>query len=124
MDNRKIIITSYLVTSMVVWFLTRQSIQYFYLTFYQIRRIAGIALAREAVPVVLAAIVFAILYRNSKVNIFLDEVVSELRKVTWPTRPEVIRSTTVVIICIAFASVVLGTFDLTWGKVISYLLNS
>jgi preprotein translocase subunit SecE len=123
MDNRKIIITSYLTSAMVVWFLARQMIQYFYLTFYQIRRLPGIAFTREVVPVLLGLIVFAVLFRHPKVNLFLEEVVSELRKVTWPSREEVVRSTTVVIICIAICSVVLGVFDLAWGKVVSYLLN-
>ncbi len=123
MDNRKIIITSYLTSAMVVWFMARHTFQYFYLTFYQIRRLPGIAIAREGIPVILGLVVFGILFTNPKVNQFLEEVVSELRKVTWPSREEVIRSTTVVIICIAFCSVVLGAFDLAWGKVISYLLN-
>jgi preprotein translocase SecE subunit len=123
MDNRKLILAFYLISSMVLWLLSRSAIQYFYLTFYQIRRVPGIAVMREALPIVLAVACFLILIRHARVNLVLEEVVSELKKVTWPSRDEVVRSTTVVLVCITFASLVLAAFDLIWGKVIGYLLK-
>jgi preprotein translocase SecE subunit len=123
MDNRKLIVASYIVASMVAWFLSRSAIQYFYLTFYQIRRLPGITFLREALPFALGATTFVILIRHPKVNMVLEEVVAELKKVTWPTRQEVVRSTTVVLICILIASFILAGFDLVWGKVITSLLK-
>lgn len=123
MDNRKIILSFYLASSAVLWILSRSAIQYFHLTFYQIRRLPGINIIREALPVVLAISCFLILVKHPKVNTVLEEVVSELKKVTWPSREEVIRSTTVVLVCITIASLVLASFDLLFGKVIGYLLK-
>jgi preprotein translocase subunit SecE len=123
MDNRKLILSSYLVTSAVLWFISRSFIQWLYLNFYQIRRLPGIALARETLPVLAAGALFVFFLRNAQVNTVLDEVVVELKKVTWPNRDEVVKSTTVVIICILIASFLLAGFDLMWGKVITFLLN-
>ncbi len=124
MDNRKIILASYVGTSMLVWFLTRSFVQYLYLQFYQIRRLAGIDVIREAVPLILALAVFGFLFKKASVNTYMEEVVVELKKVTWPSRQDVVRSTTVVIICILIASAILATFDAIWGKVIGLLLQT
>jgi len=42
---------------------------------------------------------------------FLTEVVSELRKVHWPTRQETVAATVVVIVVVLIVSLWLGTVD-------------
>ena len=123
MDNRKVIIGSYLGAAMLVWFLVRSSLTYLFLTFYQLRRLQ-IQWAKEAVPLVLGITVFLILLKHARVNEVMEEVVSELKKVTWPSRDDVVKSTTVVIICILIASVILSVFDLMWGRMVTFLLKS
>lgn len=123
MDNRKVIVSSYLAAAMLTWFLSRTFVQWLHTTFYQIRRIPGINFGREVLPVILGVIVFAILFNHKKVNEVMEEVVAELKKVTWPSREDVVKSTWVVMICIIFASLVLVGFDLLWGKMISFLLK-
>lgn len=123
MDNRKIILSSYLAAAMVTWFLMRSAVAYLYLTLYQIRRLPGITTLKEGLPVFLGILVFVILYKNAKATTVLEEVVSELKKVTWPKREDVVKSTTVVLICILIASFILAGFDLMWGKVITFLLK-
>jgi preprotein translocase subunit SecE len=123
MDNRKIILTFYIVSSLIVGFMLRTGIQYFYSISFRIRQIPGITAIREAVPVAIALILFAFLARHKRYNDLLDDVVSELKKVTWPSREDVVRSTVVVLACIAIASLILGFFDVFWGKVVGYLLN-
>lgn len=124
MDNRKIIITFYIAVSSVLWVLSRAGFQYVYMTFYQIRRMPGIQFLREGLPIILAVGLFAFLLRHSRVNELMDEVVAELRKVTWPTRDDVVKSTTVVLVCILIASVILGFLDGAWGKIVGYLLKA
>lgn len=124
MDNRKIILTSYLAMGILTWFLTRSAIDYFYRAFYQVRSLPGIGAIMEGVPVLVALVVFVIMYRHPRINEFMTEVVSELKKVVWPAREDVVKSTTVVIICILIAGFLLAGFDVLWGKVISFLLHS
>ena len=124
MDNRKLTLAAYILGSIIVWFYARSIVEYVYVNFYQIRRLlAGAEVVREALPLVFAGGAFVILLKHPKVNSFMDEVVTELKKVTWPGRPDVVRSTTVVIICIMIASVILASFDVVWGRVMSWALS-
>ncbi len=107
-----------------MWFLTHSFTQFLYINFYLVRRFPYITLVRDALPVVFGALTFLSLARYQKANDWFNEVVLELRKVTWPGQQEVVRSTIVVLVCIIVCSLILGSFDLLWGKVIGFLLNS
>lgn len=124
MDNRKIVLISYIACAIIVWFLCHSGLQFAYSKFYVVRRLPGAEILREAIPVLLGALTFFILYSVKKIDVFMDDVVAELKKVTWPTREDVVRSTTVVLICILIASGILAVFDFMWGKVIGFLLKS
>jgi preprotein translocase subunit SecE len=50
-----------------------------------------------------------------------EEVVVELKKVTWPTRAETRAATIVVIITVFILSFFLGMFDLAWSKILSFI---
>ena len=60
-------------------------------------------------------------YNNPKANGFLDEVVTELWKVAWPDRKETQNSTVVVIVTTLVISLILGVFDLVWGKLTGFI---
>src|SRR5690242_11882326 len=49
---------------------------------------------------------------------FFREVVSELRKVIWPTRKELLTYTTIVIAFVAVMTTIVGFLDLGLGKAI------
>lgn len=55
-------------------------------------------------------------YRNPRANEFSHEVVTELRKVTWPSRKETQSSTVVVIITTIIIALILGLFDFIWAE--------
>ena len=57
-----------------------------------------------------------------KVPGFLEEIFSELKKVTWPTRQETAYLTTVVIIVAVAAGIVLGLVDIVFSWLIDQLL--
>ena len=54
---------------------------------------------------------------------FFGEVVSELKKVTWPTRQETMRLTLLVIAISVAIGVALGILDLVFTKLVDILLN-
>lgn len=123
MDNKKLILGCFILLSLVVGAYAAQIVQYVYVNFYQIRRVlAGLEWVRDAIPVAVGGLLFMFLISHRRTNGFMEEVISELKKVTWPGRQDVIRSTTVVIICILVASVILATFDMIWGRLMGYLL--
>ncbi|MEU8815262.1 preprotein translocase subunit SecE [Actinoplanes sp. NPDC048796] len=49
---------------------------------------------------------------------FFREVVSELRKVIWPTRKELLTYTTIVIVFVAVMTTIVGLLDLGLGKAV------
>ena len=57
----------------------------------------------------------------TRIRRYFDEVWSELRKVSWPTRTELIRSVIVVIISLILLTAVLFAFDIFWHWVLSIL---
>src|SRR4051794_36595142 len=49
---------------------------------------------------------------------FFREVVSELRKVIWPTRKELLTYTTIVIVFVTVMTTIVGLLDLGFGKAV------
>jgi preprotein translocase subunit SecE len=54
---------------------------------------------------------------------FLREVRLELKKVTWPTRPEVVGTTGVVLVIVFIFSVFLYLADLVFGRIITRIFG-
>jgi preprotein translocase subunit SecE len=51
------------------------------------------------------------------------ETVAELRKVSWPTRPEATQLTIVVLVVLAVMSAFLGTMDFLFSRLIAWVIN-
>jgi len=61
--------------------------------------------------------------RTAASNQFLNEVVQELSKVTWPTRKETVMSTGVACVLVAICALVLFLFDSLWGTILRGIFN-
>ncbi|MEY4322451.1 MAG: hypothetical protein RL410_232 [Actinomycetota bacterium] len=55
---------------------------------------------------------------------FLRETVSELRRVVWPTRKQVVTYTIVVVVFVTFMSVLVSAIDLLVGRGILVIFGS
>jgi preprotein translocase subunit SecE len=58
-----------------------------------------------------------------KVGKFLGQVKSELKKVAWPSREELISSTLVVLVSTLLLAVFIGLCDLILSRVINFLIS-
>ncbi|MFO7984245.1 MAG: preprotein translocase subunit SecE [Desulfatiglandaceae bacterium] len=58
-----------------------------------------------------------------KTSLFLREAKTELRKVKWPTRKELLASTAVVIVLTLFVALYLGLVDFGLIKIIKIIVN-
>ena len=85
-------------------------------------QIAGLVNATSLAGIVTGVLTFLILNRHPLVVKFTNEVITELRKVTWPDREETIRSTTVVIGTTLFVAAMLAIYDYAWAEITSVLL--
>ena len=54
---------------------------------------------------------------------FFKEVRTEMKKVNWPPRKEVVGSTIVVIVSVFILSFFLGVVDVTLQKLVTYVLK-
>jgi preprotein translocase subunit SecE len=63
-------------------------------------------------------------YRHPTLSTLMNEVVVELKKVTWPTGKETRSATVVVIITVFIMALFLGVFDLFWSKFMDALYPS
>ncbi len=59
--------------------------------------------------------------RHERLSALANEVVVELRKVTWPNAQETRAATVVVIITVFIMSFFLGLFDLFWSSLMDFL---
>lgn len=59
-----------------------------------------------------------------KIKRFLKEVVAELRKVTWPTKDELVGSTIVVIVVSLVVAIFIGIVDRILGYGVQALFRS
>jgi len=54
---------------------------------------------------------------------WLRELKSELKKVVWPTKSQVVNNTWVVLVCIVVVGVALWIFDYVAGNVVQFLIK-
>jgi preprotein translocase subunit SecE len=54
---------------------------------------------------------------------FLREVRAELRKVAWPTRPEVVNSTIIVLVAVVIMTTLIFFMDLAFAKGVLFLFD-
>jgi preprotein translocase subunit SecE len=57
-----------------------------------------------------------------KIKQFLHEVLSEIKKVTWSSKKELVGATVVVIVAILMTTLFIGLVDFTLSKVLALLM--
>ena len=72
--------------------------------------------------IVLGALAGFILYFNDKSNAFMNEVILEMTRVTWPTSSDTTKATFLVVIFVLIAGLVLGGFDSLWAWIMKLIL--
>jgi preprotein translocase subunit SecE len=59
----------------------------------------------------------------TRIREFVQEVLAEFRKVTWPSRQELINSTTIVVVVTVVLAFFLGGVDIALSKVVERILR-
>lgn len=60
---------------------------------------------------------------TKKVSVFLRAVRGELKKVSWPNRPKLIRSTLIVIMAIIIFAIIIGGMDFVFFQILKLFLR-
>jgi len=58
---------------------------------------------------------------GTRMKNFFRDYKSELKRIVWPTRPDVVRNTGVVLVAIIFVAAIVGALDLVFGLGINAL---
>lgn len=85
----------------------------------RIRNLDKIIMAGSAV---VGLVLFFGFSRNKVANGFMNEVVAEVSKVTWPTQNETVKGTVAVLVAVTIAGVILWTVDSVWVYFIGLLV--
>ena len=85
-------------------------------------RVRNIELILRVVSVAVGAILFIGLYRNTRSNQFMNEVVVELSRVTWPTQKDTASATMIVVVMVVISGIVLGFLDYLWVRLLQAVL--
>ena len=87
-------------------------------------RLADSDTVRHGLPVVVGLLVFLVLQFNPKVKNWADEVVTEIRKVVWPSRKDTTAMTIVVLVMVAISSALISAFDVTAGALMKMIIGN
>jgi len=68
-------------------------------------------------------VAFFILQFNKGTLAWADDVVSELRKIVWPSRKDTVAMTVMVCVMLLISGIVLGLYDVIGGTLIDWLLH-
>jgi preprotein translocase SecE subunit len=85
-------------------------------------RVRQIDLIIRGASVGIGGILFLVLWRHDDANQFMNEVMVELSRVTWPTQKETTSATGVVIIMVLLSGMMLGLFDYCWTMLMKWIL--
>jgi len=83
-----------------------------------VARFADSDLVRHGAPVLVGLLIFLVLQFNSRVHAWGEEVVTEIRKVVWPSRKDVVAMTIVVIVMVMISSAIITCFDFFAGYLV------
>lgn len=122
-NTKKIMTVSFIAAAAVAWISSSVLLETLASTFGPVAQLRGQNLFKHGLPFLIAVVTFSCLQFNKKVTAYTDEVVTEIKKVVWPSRPETSAMTIVVCFMLILSGVVLGAFDLFSGYIVNYLIK-
>lgn len=120
--NSKLLTVSFAMAGILLGLTLSLLIQAFSGIFGWMANLAGQDLFRHGLPVGAGLALFLFLQFNPRTLAWADEVVSELRKVVWPSRKDTTAMTIVVCIMVLVSSLVISSFDFVSGYVLNNVL--
>jgi preprotein translocase subunit SecE len=121
--NSKILTLSFAIAGALLGFTLHLLIKAFAGAFGVVARAADSDLVRHGLPVAVGFAFFALLQFNPRVQAWGEEVVTEIRKVVWPSRKDTTAMTIACIIMVLISSMIISSFDLISGFFINYLMK-
>lgn len=121
--NAKILTLSYAIAAILTALTTSLLIKAFAGAFGVVARLADSDVIRHGLPVALGLVLFLVFQFNSKISVWGNEVVTEVRKIVWPSRKDTTAMTIACIVMVLISSVIISSFDIISGFFINFLMK-
>ena len=108
----------------LIWFLSGKLLEYGIYSFHLQRKIRYIFVYGQLIAVAIGISSYWLLLKHARLYRYIQEVVAETIKVSWPNKKEVIATTIVVIIGVIIAGAVLGVFDHFFSLLMRWILTA
>lgn len=122
-SNQKIIMVAFAATAAIVWIVAGILIETLSATVGIVARVADQDLVRHGLPVALALLTFALLRLRSSSVLWADEVVTELKRVVFPSQKDTSAMTVVVVIMLMILGSALWLFDVLSSQLMQFLVK-
>lgn len=116
--NKKAMSLIYLACGFVVWLVFREALESVWVMAHMPQPVDWVVPPSDLVAASAGLAAFIILFKSERVNIFANEVITELVKVVWPSRKETVLSTGVVSVLVGICAMILFVFDMMWGSLV------
>ncbi len=123
-NNGKVVTVSFMVAGVLVGYIMAFVLNTIGATASgDVARLVNRDVVRHGVPILIGILAFLSLQFRKGVVDWADEVVTELKKIVWPSRKDTTNMTIVVCIMVLISGFILGLFDFAAGNIIDWLLN-
>ncbi len=119
----KVVTLSFLLFSILIGLTVSTLLKVFSGAFGPIAKAMNYDLFKHGLPVALTLALFIYLQFNSKMLIWADEVIIEIKKIVWPPGKDVRGMTVVVVVMVLISSVIVSFFDMFSGFVLNQLMK-
>jgi preprotein translocase subunit SecE len=121
--NSKIITLSFAIGAFLTGLVVSLLIKAFAGAFAVVARASDSDIVRHGVPLLVGFGLFAVCQFNPRIVTWADEVVSEVRKVVWPSRKDTTAMTVAVVIMVFVSSAIISLFDFVSAYIINKLMG-
>lgn len=121
--NQKVMMLSFVTAAILSLVVTRVLFDTLGGMFSIVERWRSIEALKHGIPLAVAAVVFLSLQLNPKVRTWADEVISEIRKIVWPTQRETVTTTIAVCVMVVVAGLALSVIDYCSSILIKWIVN-
>lgn len=122
-SNQNIVNFAFVVAGFIAFFIAGVLLEVLAGAFGPVARFRNIEVVKHGLPVAVGVGLFLILVFNKKIQVWADEVVTEVRKVVWPSRKDTTAMTIVCCVMVVMAGIALGLFDLLASQLIKVFVN-
>ena len=121
--NSKIITVAFVVAGFLAALVVQILFESLSVSFGPVARLHTDETLRHGLPIAVGLLTFAILQFTPKIRVWADESVSEVRRVVWPTRKEVVAMATVCCVMVVVVGIFLGAFDFASQHFVRAIVN-